>query len=158
MRVIYVGDAGDVVRRILTNHCGGNVEGSALRKAVAEAMGYRLKRTRRPSGSIRVRIDLPNPREGERRVSEYLRSGKWRYVACCSYGEAHDFQWYVIERLKPLLNRVFRPWNHGRLQRYQSILVQLEEALALDCDQLRGKQSGPGVYVLFHTKIPSTSA
>ena len=65
MIYVYVGDSRDVVKRIIVCHCNGNVEASALRKAVAEAMGYRLKKSRRESGSIRVRIDLPNPNEGE---------------------------------------------------------------------------------------------
>lgn len=154
MRAIYVGDARDVVKRILTNHCGGNVEGSALRKAVAESMGYRLRRMRRPSGSIRVRIDLPDHRVGERRVSEYIRSGMWRYVICCTYEEAHDFQWYVIERLEPLLNKSVIPWNSGRTQRYEALLSQLIETRVLSYHQLRGKQTGSGVYVLYHTDGP----
>ncbi len=32
IKIIYVGDSRDVVKRILTNHCKGNVEASALRK------------------------------------------------------------------------------------------------------------------------------
>jgi len=39
----------------------GNMEASAFRAAIAQEMGYRLRRTRRQSGSARVRIDLPNP-------------------------------------------------------------------------------------------------
>ena len=46
--IIYVGDSHDVTKRIGTNHCSGNVEASPLRKAVAEAMGYPLKHTKRP--------------------------------------------------------------------------------------------------------------
>ena len=67
MLCLYVGDARDIVKRILTNHCTGNVEGSAFRKAVAEAIGYNLTYTKRKSGSMRVRIDFPNPREGEKK-------------------------------------------------------------------------------------------
>lgn len=154
-RAIYVGDAQDVVRRILANHSGGNVEASALRKAVAEAMGYTLKRTRRSSGSVRVRIDLPNPREGENKVSEYLRSGKWKYLICNSSMEAKDFQWYVIEELNPLLNRISRPWNHVRLNRYKALMAKLEGSSALHSTQLRGKRSGPGVYIFYNDKLPT---
>ncbi|MEM3573648.1 MAG: hypothetical protein QXJ62_05415, partial [Nitrososphaeria archaeon] len=118
---IYVGDASDVVKRILTNHCSfsSNVEASALRCAVAEAMGYRLKRTKRPSGSTRIRIDLPNPREGEDIVSAYIHAGRWKYIICESYDEAHDFQWYVIDQLKPLLNKNVKPWNKQKTITYQ---------------------------------------
>jgi len=152
--VIYVGDTQDVINRILTNHCRGNVEGSALRRHVAQAIGYGIKSTKRPSGSTKVRIDLPDPQKGETDVSNYIRSGKWRYVICNSYEEAHDFQWYVIEQLKPLLNKNYQPWNRNNLQRYQILLTQLTNCPALSCTQLRGMQSGSGVYALHHQQKP----
>jgi len=152
--IIYVGDAHNVIKRIRTNHCSGNVEASALRKHVAEAKGYRIRSTRRSSGSTRVRIDLPNPRMGGKDVSDYIRSGKWRYVICNSYTEANDFQWYAIEQLNPALNRNCKPWNRGNLQRYQTLLAQLTSSPELNCDQLHGMQSGPGVYVLYHQQKP----
>jgi len=136
--VIYVGDARNVINRIATNHCSGNVEGSAFRRHVAQAMGYKIKTSRRPSGSTKVRIDLPNPREGEDRVSNYIRSGKWKYVICNSYQEAHDFQWYAIEQLAPILNRSYRPWGRNNLQRYQVLLAQLTDFAVVSCTQLRG--------------------
>jgi hypothetical protein len=91
LMIIYVGDAGDIIKRIKTNHCSGNVEGSALRSHVAEAIGYKIKSTKRSTGSTRYRIELPDPREGEKHVSDYIRSGEWRYVVCNSYAEAKDF-------------------------------------------------------------------
>jgi hypothetical protein len=41
---IYVGDGSNVTARILTCHCAGNVEGSALRKHVAECMGFHSRK------------------------------------------------------------------------------------------------------------------
>lgn len=154
--IIYIGDAGDVIKRILTNHCskGSNVEASALRRHVAEEKGYRIKSTRRTSGSMRVRIDLPNPRTGEMDVSDYIRSGEWGYAICNSYAEANDFQWYAIVQLKPLLNKDRKPWNFENLQRHQSLLAKLTSSPALNCDQLHGVQSGPGVYVFYHQRRP----
>lgn len=152
--IIYVGDSRDVIKRIQTNHCSGNVEASALRRYVAETKGYGIKSTRRTSGSTRVRIALPDPRMGEMDVSDYVRAGEWRYVICNSYAEANGFQWYAIDQLKPLLNRDRKPWNRGNLQRYQSLLARLTSSRALNCDQLHGMQSGPGVYVLYHQQRP----
>jgi len=152
--VIYVGDTHNVINRILSNHCRGNVEGSALRKHLAQARGYGIKSIKRPSGTTKIRIDLPNPQEGELQVSNYIRSGKWRYVICDSYREAHDFQWYVIEQLKPLLNKDYQSWDRNNLQKYQTLLAQLTNSLALTCTQLRGMQSGPGVYTLYHQQVP----
>jgi len=151
---IYVGDSRDVINRILTNHCSGNVEGSAFRSHVAEEMGYKLKKTRRPSGSTRVRIDLPNPKVGENAVTAYIRSGNWRYVICNTYDEAHDFQWYVIEQLNPLLNRDRESWNRSKTQRYESLLRTLLNSPALTCEQLKRKPSGPGVYLFCHDVTP----
>ena len=152
--IIYVGDARNVIKRIKTNHCSGNVEASTLRRSVAEAKGYRIKSTRRTSGSTRVRIDLPNPHEGEMDVSDYIRSGRWRYVICNSYAEANDFQWYVMNQLKPLLNKDRKSWHHEDLQKYQALLTQLTNSPALNCGELHGMQSGPGVYVFYHQRKP----
>lgn len=152
--IIYVGDSKNLIPRIRTNHCSGNVEGSALRRHVAKEKGYRIKSTKRASGKKRVRIDLPNPLEGEKDVSNYIRSGKWKYVICNSDAEAKDFQWYAIEQLEPLLNKDRRQWDHNKLQRYKELVVKLTESKALDCGQLRKKQSGPGVYILYHQRKP----
>jgi hypothetical protein len=100
-----VGDSRDVIRRLASDHSGGNVAGSALRSHVAEEMGYQLTRTRRLSGSIRVRIAAPNQRSGELRVTEYIRAGAWKCILWRTYDEASDFQWFAIERLNPLINR-----------------------------------------------------
>ena len=150
MMIIYVGDSKNVINRIRKNHCSGNVEGSTLREAVAETMGYRITRTKRKSGTTKVRIDLPNPREGEHKITDYIRSGEWRYVICNSYAEAHDFQWYAIEQLRPLLNRNYEQWEHRNFQRYQTLSAQLVNSEALNCDHLNNRQSGPGVYILYH--------
>ncbi len=152
--IIYVGDSRDVIRRIRTNHCRGNIEASALRRHVAEAKGYRIKSAKRTSGSTRVRIDLPDPHTGEMDVKDYIRSGEWKYIICDSEYEAKNFQWYVIDQLKPLLNKNCNPWNIGNLKRYQDLLSQLTNSPALNYDELKGMQSGPGVYVLYHHKRP----
>ena len=156
-KIIYVGESGDVLRRIQTNHCSGNVEASAFRKHVAAAMGYKIKKTKRVSGPTRVRIDLPNPRVGEDSVSNYIRSGEWRYVICNSHNEAKDFQWYVIDQLGPLLNRDRRPWSEKNLQRYQFLLAELRSSPAMNCGQFGGMRSGPGVYVFYHRQMPSNT-
>ncbi|MHC1564199.1 MAG: GIY-YIG nuclease family protein [Candidatus Hecatellaceae archaeon] len=151
---IYVGDSRNVVKRIITNHCHGNVEGSALRKAVAEAIGYRLRKTRRRNGSMRIRIDLSDPNEGETVVSAYIKSGKWKYIVCESYKEAHDFQWYAISKLKPVLNRKMQPWDYSKTRRYRELLSRMLKSRALSCNKLHNKPTGPGVYILLHQLAP----
>ena len=154
MIVIYAGDAGDIVKRIRSNHCGGNVEASALRKHIAENMGYPMKIIRRSSGSYRVRLDLPDPKAGEQDISAYLRSGMWKFVICDSHREAQDFQWYVIDVLKPLLNVLHDSWNRENLVRYQALLTELMSAPGKNREQLKNTASGSGVYVLFHEAAP----
>lgn len=148
--LIYIGDSGNVINRILTNHCSGNVEGSILRRHIAVAKGYEIKHSPRPSGATKIRID----REGEDSVSNYIRSGRWKYVICDSKDEARDFQWYAIEYLEPLLNVNCGSWNQENTNRYAMLLEELKAAGALSCDQLRGRQTGPGVYALYHVHEP----
>lgn len=152
---IYVGDANDVMSRIIRNHCNGNVEASALRCAVAQNMGYPIKRTRRWTGSVRMRIDLPEPQQGESKISAYIRSGEWKYVICESYDEAHDFQWYAIDQLKPLLNCNFQSWNTRENSRYQTLLRYLLNCRPRNCTSPHEEQSGPGVYAFFHELTPT---
>jgi hypothetical protein len=154
---IYVGDSRDVARRLAADHSGGNVEGSALRRHVAEEMGYQLTRTKRSSGSTRVRIAPPNERSGELRVTAYIRSGAWKYVLCRSYDEASDFQWFAIERLNPLMNRLRRNWCRLELPRYEVLLGALEGRCLIEGGHLNGLDSGPGVYVLYHDRPPSSA-
>lgn len=152
---IYVGDSEHVVRRLARDHCRGNVEGSALRELVAEEMGYEFARTKRPSGNTRVRIAAPNERRGEVRVTDYIRSGRWNYVLCGSSAEASDFQWFAIERLDPLLNRLRRAWRRLELPRYEALLAALVASRPVECGHLNDLESGPGVYVLYHDRTPS---
>jgi hypothetical protein len=126
MFVIYVGDSKNVVNRIRTNHCSGNVESSAMRLHIAEAKRYTFKRSRRTSGAMRVRINLPNPSEGEADVSRYIRSGWWKYVICDSDDEARDFQWYAINHFRPILNKDGRSWGKEYVSRYEKLLRPLK--------------------------------
>jgi len=151
---IYVGDAGNVIDRVRSQHCSGNVEGSALRRHVALRKGYRLISTKRRSGSTKVRLDLPNSREGEKDISRYIRSGKWRYCLCDSPTEAIDFQWYVIEKLNPLLNVERRSWNQNFQGKYETLLKKLIASREFTCDELKIHPTGPGVYVLYHYVDP----
>ncbi len=152
MIAIYAGDARDVVKRIRSNHCSGNVEASALRRHIAENMGYRIKSMRRPSGSYRVRLDMPNPKTGEQIISAYVRTGLWKFILCDSYEEAQDFQWYVIDILKPLLNVRHETWSAENMVRYQGLITKLTSSSGMTYVQLKNTVSGPGVYVLFHEK------
>ena len=151
MKVIYVGDASNLRRRI-HQHGRGNVEGSALRKHVAEALGYGLARTRRPSGSTRVRIDAPDPPAAEQQVSAFIQSGAWRWVTCDSATEAGVLQWLAIERLDPVLNRDRRPPEVDvRLER---LVETLTGAPLVPHEELDSPEA-PGVYAFYHERVPT---
>ena len=154
MHAIYVGDSRNVQKRIKINHCSGNVEASALRRHIAQAMGYRLKRENRPSGSTRVRIDLPDPSDGERRISDYMRSGKWRVITCDNYELANDFQWYVIDRLKPRLNRDRKEYPKAMTTLFERMFQKLLESRMLNCSTIGRSEPKSGVYVFYHQEIP----
>jgi hypothetical protein len=155
MLCIYVGDSGDVLRRLRRDHRGGNVEASALRRHIAEAMGFTFTRTIRSSGSTRIRIAPPHERTGELAVTAYLHSGHWKYVLCDSYAEASEFQWFTIDRLAPLTNRRHGSWLRAHRQRHEALLSALEGRTFVDWSCLDGLESGPGVYVLYHEVPPA---
>jgi len=153
--VIYVGDGSDMVGRIKSNHCSGNVEGSALRKCVARAKGFPLSSQKRSSGSVRVRIASPDPKRDENAISEYIRAGSWRLVSCDSYEEAHDFQWFVIEHLNPLCNVTHKAWDRGKATRYQQLVRDLTTSALMTYTEVRASRlKAPGVYVLEHQSRP----
>ena len=156
MMIIYVGDSKDVYKRIRTNHCNGNVEASALRRYIAEAMGFKIRRQRRSSGSVRVRIGLPDPHKGESAISTYIYQGKWKILLLEDYTVAHDFQWYLIENLKPLLNREGRQYQTDKSQRYGGLMKQLTSSPFVDCNGLDNVYSGPGIYIFYHEQKPNS--
>ena len=148
--IIYVGDACDVVSRITTNHCGGNIEGSKMRESIAEAIGFGISKTRRASRTMKKRINLPDPAVGERAVSDYVASGRWQFVLCNSKEEAKAFQWFAIESLNPALNRERQPWNREQSTRFEILFAQLQQSPLYAKTQLRPLASGPGVYGFHH--------
>ena len=154
--IIYVGDSRkNIIERISMNHCSGNVEASTLRRHIAKGMGFDIKTSKRPSGSTKVRIDLPNPRDGEERVSDYVRSGWWKFIISESAEEAQDFQWYAIDKLNPILNVNRQNWKIENASRYGALLKKLVESETLRCNQIRGRPTGAGVYVFYHDRLPS---
>lgn len=153
MIAIYVGDASNLRRRI-RQHGRGNVEGSALRKHVAVTLGYGISRTRRPSGSTRVRINAPDPRAAEQQVSDYIAGGAWRWVACTSKEEARELQWAAIEALDPFLNRDRRPPEPD--EHYRQLVGTLVEASPIGHSDADPPEA-PGVYVLYHTTLPASA-
>lgn len=154
MQIIYIGDANNLLKRIKSNHSSGNVEGSALRQHIAEAMGYKLKSTKRPSGSTRIRIDSQEPRQGEKKVSDYIRSGKWRIIILGNYKTANDFQWFAIDKLRPFLNRTRKDYNQTNITLYTSHLQNLTNSSLLDYEDVSNIKSEPGVYIFYHSSIP----
>ncbi len=153
--IIYVGDGGDIIKRIKTNHCSGNVEGSAFRRIVARSKGFVLSSEQRPSGSARVRINSENPLRDEAVVSDYIKSGSWRVVECATSDEARDFQWFAIDRLQPACNVAAKPWDSRRAKRYDKLLRELLAAPALSFVEVRSSSlKSPGVYMFEHVHRP----
>lgn len=141
---IYVGYSQDIIKRIIDYHCSGNVDNSILRKHVA---------SRITGGNV-----LRNNRRLENRVSNYIRSGKWKYVICKSPGEARDFKKYVICQYNPPLNVHRGAWNARNNTRYRGMLRRLEHSAWFTCGSIRNKQTdAAGVCVFYHEREPSRS-
>ncbi|MBD2113828.1 hypothetical protein H6F59_18555 [Nodosilinea sp. FACHB-141] len=155
--LIYIGDGRDVIKRIRKSHLTGNVEASSLRKHLAVKMGFGISVSKRLSGSQRIRIALPEPKEGEHSISEYLANGWWQYVICDSYEEANAFQWYAIEKLKPQLNKDRRSWDVSQLSKFEILLNKLQNSQCYRFDELVSLSSGAGVYAFHHHQCPILS-
>lgn len=153
MNIIYVGDAKNLNKRI-RQHCGGNVESSALRQHIASKKGYSLRKTKRPNGSIRKRLDLHDPKVGEQSISDYLKTGIWKVVVCKSAIEANDFQWYMIKELHPDLNVTRKQWQPENTARYMELLREFNDSSDFRCNDVKHVTSASGVYVFFHTDLP----
>ncbi len=50
--VICVGGARNVLKRVCTDHCTGNVEGSKMRERIAEAKGFSISKMRRSRSEL----------------------------------------------------------------------------------------------------------
>jgi hypothetical protein len=154
---IYIGDGSQIRRRIRNEHCGGNVEGSSLRKPVARAMGYNFTQERRISGSLKVRLDLPNPAIGEQQITNYVRTGVWKFVVCPPGVKAKDFQFYAIQNINPppILNINQGTWPANMQAIYQQMLNQLINCQAHNYDQTVNIPNEPGVYLFIHDNKPT---
>jgi len=117
-------------------------------------MGYGFEVTNRPSGTKKIRISSPNPGDGEEQVSNYIRSGEWKHILCKSHDEAHDFKWYAIDKLNPMLNANCKPWKQKKLASYRSLLRKLKKSSMFSCEELKKLKTGPGVCVFYHKNEP----
>lgn len=88
-------------------------------------------------------------------VTDYIRSGKWKFLICDSVEESKDFQWYVIDKLKLKLNRRRKLWKKINEEKYKGILRTLDSSQTYLFEELRNSKTGPGVYVYYHTNEPS---
>ena len=147
MSLIYVGDSGRVNGRVADGHCNGNVEGSSCRKHVARAMGFTIQNAGR-------RKKITCPENGEEIVSAYLRSGYWQCASCRNPNEAKSFQFFLIQRRKPLLNKDIGKWEQSNRERYEQLLDQWAQAKHVKCAEKTQMPSESGVYGFFHDQGP----
>lgn len=158
MKILFVGVSGKTQTRI-NNHRKGNVEGSALRKNIATQFGFKLVKNRRPSGSIKISIDLQNRVEGENLISAYLKSGHWTFIECESSTEAEELKWFILNRVnpKPKLNVDTKGyWDEKKEKRYtelaEILTVNKENGKFLDINDIPQKA---GVHFFINSFEPS---
>lgn len=148
--VKYVGDSRDIGKRV-RQHCTGNVESSALRKRIATEMGFEIISTKRTSGSRKISTACESD---EFVISEYIQSGSWRVITCGSSDESRDFQWYVIRKLRPPLNKNSQKWDEEFDEMYQQLLKDMVISPNLDFENTEGISRAPGVYSFWHEQSP----
>lgn len=146
----YVGDSKGLKSRV-RQHCTGNVESSALRKTIAKAMGFTITSTKRPSGSKKIGVE---PSSAEQSISEYIHSGVWKVMTCASADEAREFQWYAIDKLRPVLNKYMQFWDTKNENVYASLLDNLLDSIDYEFASTLQLPHEPGVYSLWHDQAP----
>ena len=146
----YIGDSNNIKNRV-RQHCTGNVESSALRKTIAEEMGFEIITVKRPSGSRKKTV---NPLSAEKLISDYIQSGKWKVVSCLTVEEARDFQWYGIDKMRPPLNKYMQFWDLNSENIYQQLLDDMLDSEFIEFASTLNIIREPGVYSLWHEHSP----
>ena len=146
----YAGDSKSIKNRV-RQHCTGNVESSALRKTIAIQMGFEIVSKKRKSGSRKYSISQHN---GEEFVSQYLQSGLWKTCVCQSADEARNFQWYVIDKTRPNLNKYMQFWDTNSEEKYEIYLEDLLAEDGIEFQNISALDKSPGVYSLWHNMSP----
>jgi hypothetical protein len=66
-----------------------------------------------------------------------------------SYEIAHDFQWYVVDKLCPPLNKDRKDWRVSREKSYKILYGNLIQSDLISTEDLVNLEPVPGVYILF---------
>lgn len=142
---IYIGDSSKVHERI-RQHCNSNIEASSFREHVAKEYGFEIIKVKRPGGSIKKRLQDSNY---EIHISSSIKGMEFRYLICSSISEAKEFQWYVIDRLNPLLNNKRKTWNINNEIRFRFLFNLLIISPIISYEQINSVLPGPGVYIFY---------
>jgi hypothetical protein len=148
MSLIYVGRSGEVGTRI-KQHSKGTVHQSPIRKWVSSEWDELVASIphRTAKGKPYRRKSTGKELEGE--VSKYMQEGSWKAIPCKDDREAHDFEWYCVETLKPIVpDKTCKPLRKESSAGNKSLLDQLPDVAGRD--QVRGS----GVYFFYHDELP----
>ena len=146
----YIGDSNKIKNRV-RQHCIGNVESSALRKTIAEEMGFEIVTVKRTSGSRKKTV---NPLSAEKLISDYIQSGNWKVVSCQTVEEARELQWYGIDKMRPPLNKYMQFWDLNCETRYQQLLDVMLDSEFIQFASTLDITKESGVYSLWHEDTP----
>jgi hypothetical protein len=115
-------------------------------------MGFQLVKEQRENGTWRTRIGFPNPNDGEDRITNYVRTGKWKFIICPRGISAKDFQFYAIQHIFPIPLLYIKQgvWDVSMLNTYQILLNQLEDCIALNYNQTTIIPNESGVYLFIN--------
>ena len=154
LNVIYIGESNNVKRRIINNHCFGNVDISALRRNIAKEFGYEIQKEKNSKGESVYFLIKSNY---ELEITKYIISGFWKIIILDKKEIAKDFQYFLINKLKPLLNKEKKNYDINKKDYYESLLKELEKQRCLSCDDVLNHKNlcKPGIYVFCHHILPT---
>jgi hypothetical protein len=148
---LYVGMGKNLQKRIISNHCQGDVNSSVLRKTIAKLFGLKIDRFKRDTGKkssgYKLNADFNG---GEKKISEYIQGGEWQFIECESPEEAADFELFVIEKLRPVYNHSY---NHKKEDDYMQKFDRLISSKKISYVDRKDVNEKPGVYVFYHREI-----
>lgn len=149
-QLLYIGHTSNARERLL-KHYAGNVDISTVRKTIATEMGFGVQKGAYVSMTTR-RVGLSE----EIAISLYMIRTTLKYAACSSAEMARDYHGYLIERLRPPLNKKTEKWNKEKESRYSGLTKELDVAPVLASSQLEEIPPVPIVYLLYHEYLPAS--
>lgn len=154
-KCMYVFRSNQILERLKVN-CSGNVNSSPFREAIALRMGIEIVKKMEPEEkTIVCRINNDKDHALERKISDYIKTGKWAWQAVNTEDDAKGFYRYAAEHLHPQLQHTQKHGKFHRESLYAQWLEDLKAFKKISCSNLGSIDfSSAAVGVFYHTALP----